>query len=841
MKFLTTTICLLAFSCFHVLNAQHPAFRFNSACSSNFFEIQEAAGDFFQHQSDVDVPDNDYVKYKRWEWYWKSRIMPDGSFPDLMNNQRIFQDAKNSVDDSRDLTSPWTNINQTSGDGGYNGMGRATSIAFHPTDPDIFYVGAPIGGIWKTTDGGETYSAIGDSLPYVSVGNICVDHQNPDILYITIGDHSGWWNYGLGVYKSTDGGQNWFPTANISSFTNSVAYLKMVMNPLNSQELFVAQTNGLFRTQDGGNTWDIVRDGSHHDVVYKPGSDAVVYCATDDYWGSSEVYTSIDNGENWSQSSDFNMTANYIKLTVTPAQPEFLGIQSSAAGAMDYYSSFDSGLTVDYISMMPEDGVIFFSPQYQDLVYCGFVVVYRSEDGGFGWNQITDWWDSGDFVEVHADNRYVAYHPLTNEIYFCNDGGVYKYNEDIDLWTELTAGLVITQYYRIAVSQNDDEFMIGGTQDNGGRKRVGFNTWESTNGGDAMEVAINHEDDEIIYTTYINGQLYRSYDQWNNDTYHEITPAESQGGAWVTPYVLQPSDPSVIIAGYEDVYRSNNQGNSWTALSSNLTGGVNNKIGAIAVAATNDDAIFASYGVRLYYTTNSGDTWASQNVVLGAGSGSEISSIVVHPYDASKLWVTISGYSSGNKVFFSDDCGDTFSNVSYNLPNIPVNASVIDKESPQLDLYVGTDVGVFVFNTETIAWDYYGVGLPNTSVTDLEIQYSSRKLRIGTFGRGIWENDLLSEPGVHVGAIDQNAGIRVDLAGNPVQQSMVLNIHSSAEKEVLMEIYAIDGKLVHSEKRNITPGHYQWLIDTNNLDAGNYFFRLNGESLNLQTIQFLKI
>jgi photosystem II stability/assembly factor-like uncharacterized protein len=842
MRRLIATIFCFTITCFCAhLSAQEMPFRLTDGESNNFYDIQQAAENYFQQHSADIGSDNAYIKYKRWEWYWKTRIMPDGSFPDLAANKRIFDEVRATASQGeRDLSSPWTNINQTSGDGGYNGMGRATCIAFHPTDPDIFYVGAPIGGIWKTTDGGETYSALGDSLPYVSVGNICVDHQNPDIIYITIGDHVGWWNYGLGVYKSIDGGLTWQPTSHVSEFTNSIAYLRMVMNPVNSQELFVAQTNGLYRTQDGGDTWELVHDGSHHDVIFKPGSDAVLYCATDDYWGSSEVYTSYDNGANWTQCSDFNMTANYIELTVTPAEPEFLGIQSSAAGIMDYYSSFDGGLTVDYISMMPDDGVIFYSPQYPDVLYCGFVVVYRSVAGGFGWDQITDWYDSGDFVEVHADNRNVAYHPLTNEIYFCNDGGIYKYNEDEDWWTELTAGLVITQYYRIAVSQNNETFMIGGTQDNGGRKRVGFNTWEATNGGDAMEVAINSEDDEIIYTTYINGQLYRSYDQWNGDTYHEITPAQSQGGAWVTPYVLQPSDQSVIVAGYENVYRSNNQGNTWTALSSNLTGNVDNKIAAIAVAATNDDAIYASYGVRLYYTANSGDTWGSQNVVLGATNGAEISSIVVHPYDAMKLWVTISGYASGKKVFYSEDGGDTFSNVSYNLPNIPVNASVIDKESPHLDLYIGTDVGVFIFNSEILEWEYFGVGMPNTSVTDLEIQYSSRKLRAGTFGRGVWENDLFSEPGVSVSSIDTESGIRLDLSVNPVESILVLNVHASMERRVRADIYSMDGRLVETVNRNITPGNYQWNIDLSNIASGNYLLNVSGEALKLNAIQFIK-
>ncbi len=826
------------------LFAQEFPFRIPAGDNQNFYEIQRLAEDYFGYPTREELlaaGDNDFVKYKRWEWYWKDRVMPDGSFPDLLQQKRIYDELCHSGDESnRDLTSPWTNINQTSGDGGYNGMGRAIAIAFHPTDQNTFFVGAPIGGIWKTTDGGQTYSALGDALPYVSVGNICVDHQNPDIIYITIGDSNGWWNYGLGVYKSVDGGLTWLPSGNNWDFTNGVAFLKMAMNPVNSEEIFVAQTNGLYRTQDGGETWESVRLGSHRDVLFQPGSSSSLYCVTDEYWGSSEVYKSENNGETWFQVTDFNDTGNYINITVTPADDQLIGIQSTIDGNTELYGSYDGGLNVHFISYMPEDGVVIYSPTNPEKMYCGYLVVFESQDGGINWDQITDWYDSGEYTEVHADNRYVAYHPITNQIFFCNDGGVYKYNETNTQWTELTSGLIITQYYRIAVSQLNDIFMIGGTQDNGGRKRIAPGAWSATNGGDAMEVAINYEDDQIIYTTYIYGTLYRSYDQWDGDTYDEITPWQTEGGQWVTPYAISPEDPSVLFAGYEEVFRSYNEGDSWEAISDNLTGDVDNDLTTLTIAPSNGDVIYATRNNTLYYTLNGGNSWDEELIAPGIGSDAAATSLVVHPTDPSKIWVTISGYATGKKVYYSQNSGVTFSNVSYNLPNIPVNASIIDKESPYFDLYIGTDVGVFVFNPNTTQWDYFGVGMPNTSITDLEIQYSSRKLRAATYGRGVWENDLNSEPGVSVFSMDESNISRMDLVRNPVGDVLTLNIHSSQNRSGQFIIYTMEGKMVMSERQNLPTGHYQIMLQTNQLTGGAYLIEYQSENGIIPALKFIK-
>ncbi len=831
-------VCVLVAS-----NTAGQNFHYSAASgSSNFFDIVDEASEYFSNSglnADELYTDNEYIRFKRWEWYWRSRVNEDGSFPNLIEQNRVYQNLQYEAN-NRDVQSPWVNINQTYGDGGYNGMGRATSIAFHPTNPEIYYVGAPIGGIWKTTDGGLTYAALGDSLPYVSVGNICINPNNPDIIYITVGDHNGWWNYGLGVYKSYDAGVTWQPTGNTSYFTNNVAYLRMAINPANPEELFVAQTNGLYRTQNGGDTWEVVHSGSHLDVALKPGVNGELYCATDDYWGSSEVYASWDHGDTWTQITEFNQTANYLYLAVSPGEQQYLGIKSSVDGIQDYYATYNGGTTVDFIDAMPDDGVLFTSPVNSSNVYCGFMVTHQSVNGGLDWEQLTDWYYTGERPEVHADNRFVAYHPLTNEIYFCNDGGIYKFNEQTMEWTELTAGLIITQYYRIAVAQTDDIFMIGGTQDNGGRKRVSPDTWGPTNGGDGMEVAIDFEDGQTIYTTYTYGQLYRSDDQWQDDQYNEITPPGSGGGDWVAPYVLDPQDAHVLVAGYSDVFRSDDRGETWQQLSVDLTGDPERKLKAVAVAPNDQFTIYAGRGAMLYITHDAGENWDNELVVLGAGAA-EITTITVDPNNANELWVTFSGYAATKKVFYSTDAGLTFTNVTYNLPNVPVNGAVIDKQSEQHDLYIGTDVGVFVLDEASQEWIYYGAGLPNTMVSDLEIQYSSRKLRIGTFGRGVWENDLYSEVFSNVESLERTVIAPFAIVGNPVGDQLLINVHNQRNLHGSFVVYDAKGNRAKEMRRTLHEGHYQLTMDVAELTAGTYLLGYESQgSEALQSVRFVK-
>jgi photosystem II stability/assembly factor-like uncharacterized protein len=784
----------------------------------------------FNNNSGPVEKENDYLKFKRWENYWKDRVMPDGSFPDIVEQSALHKSLQNAIKNkSGTAISNWVNISQTSATGGYHGMGRAISIAFHPTNPNIYWVGAPKGGIWKTIDGGQSYSPLGDNLPVSSVGTIVVNKTNPDIIYVTIGDYGGLWDYGLGVYKTTDGGITWAPTGLVSPYASSVVYNAMCMSPTNPNVILVARSNGLFRTSDGGTTWTLVRSGGHRDIKFRPNDSSTVYVSSDDLSGASEVYKSINGGLNFSKISSFNNPQTTILLTVTPSNPNVLGILVKEGAYKEYYNSLNNGNTINFISNVPERDVIFISPTNANKVYNGGIDVYGSTNGGATWNQVTNWYNNGIHPEVHADQRFVASNPLNNKIYFCNDGGIYSLNESNNNWEEFNNGLIITQFYSIAVSQSDPVFMIGGTQDNGGRKRTGINTWDRTNAGDAMETAIDASNDQTIYTTYTYGTLYRSYDRWTLDFYNEITPPGISGN-WVTPFTLDPNNQSTIIAGYQDVYKSTNQGTTWVKISNNLTGSASNKLDEIAVAPSNSNVIYAARGNKFYATSNGGTNWSTYTLPFTNVILSDASSITVDPFVANIVYVTVGGYSTGKKVYKSINSGAAWTNISGTLPNVPVSTCIIDKSSSTHEIYIGTDVGVFYINDFISTWTYYGNNLPNTAVSDLEIQYGTKKLRAATYGRGIWETDLISGvSGVSKPNILSN-GNRFNNAYNPIKDVLYINANIIKDVDATLHFYNTKGELSLSLPKHFQQGNYQTPIDISRLSNGMYFVKIKSDN-----------
>lgn len=818
--------------------------KFNYRGKLNFNLIKASADSFFSSANSnpislqVEQEDNDYFRYKRWEWYWKDRVQEDGSFPDLLEQALIYNQHKSNTESKTiSQVASWVNISQTSTTGGYNGMGRLTSIAFHPSIPDIFWVGAPIGGIWKTIDGGLTYSPLGDGLPYCSVGTILVDPTNPDIIYITLGDNGGWWEYGLGVYKTTDGGLTWNATSMLSNFSDGIAYYSMAMSPANPNVILLANSNGLFRTSNGGANWSLVHSGAFKDVKFRPNDSTTVYAASDDYWGSSEVYKSTNGGINFSSITSFATQFNTIKLTVTPANPNQLGVLVSGNISKNYYKSSNNGASLTLVSAVPEDAIIYISPLDSNKVYTGYMNIYQSINGGATWTQITNWYNNGVQQEVHADQHYVSYNPINDMIYFCNDGGLYNYDEVFNSWAELNNTLIITQFYSIAVSQNNPIFMIGGTQDNGGRKRTTQNSWSATNGGDALETAIDEGNDQVIYTTYVNGKLYRSLDQWTNDTYHDITPAGITGN-WFTPYQLNPQNQSCILAGYEDVYKSSNRGNIWSKISTNITGNSADKLEQLQMAPSDSNYIYASRVNKFYSTSNYGSTWITHTLPFANSNFSKITSITVSAQNPLLVYVTVGGYSFGKKVYMSISGGATWTNISGGLPNVPVSAGVIDESSSNHEFYIGTDIGVYYRNDTNATWIYWGTNLPNTAVTDLKIQQATHKLRAATFGRGVWECDLLS-----VATSAENTSKKETLnvftmAFNPVNNTLLLNAFVHSDLNSKIQIYDGSGRVVFESSNHFQLGNYQIALDVSYLPEGIFYLKV-GDATATNSLKFL--
>lgn len=808
---------------------------------TNLNEIKSIADQYFAEKGkgmnpNLKYEDNEYIKYNRILYNLEHRVMPDGSFPDLTKQHQLYMKLQSTGQAKKTRAGNWRNISQTVSTSGYNGMGRLAAVAFHPTDTNIIYVGANKGGIWKTTTGGNNWTPLGDQLPYCSVGSIVVDKVNPSILYITVGLNEGWWHYGLGVYKSLNGGLTWTATSQSSYFTNNIVYYKLIAHPDSNQVLYSAQSDGLWKTADAGATWNKIRNGLCRDIEFKPYNPATMYIA-----GANELYRSTNRGQTWVAKTSFG-TATDIELSVTPADSNYVAF---GTGTDAFYLSTDGANTAFVLknSGIDDNAIIQISHLNKDRMYCGYVTNHRTTNGGSSWTKITNWYNDGVLPPVHADNHFSDINPLVPKyLYVCNDGGLYKLNELTNQWTDLSNGLIITEFYKIACSNQDSTFMIGGTQDNGGRKRIAPGVWDATNGGDGMEVAINQVNDQTIYTTYVNGNLYRSYDQWVNDTYTDIT-ADTNLGSWVTPYMLDPNDNNTLIAGYADVWRSTDEGNNWSKISNNITGNASSKLKILDVAPSNSNVIYAGRNESMYYTSNLGANWQSLSIPDSSGTFEDATMVKVHPKQSNVIYVTKAGYGANSKVYKSINNGTTWTNISFNIPNVPANCIVIDQESDSLniDIYVGTDVGVFYKKDSDITWQYYGTGMPNTQVSDLEIYYPTGKLRAGTYGRGIWENDIARHiTPLYVGQVKVGLS-SIQLIQNPVNADLHLQLEMSDSQDLLFEIFDAAGRKIKSYNSYAIKGQSTLHLDATLLSTGNYIMKIVSEKGLIQSFKFSKL
>ncbi len=698
--------------------------------SSNFEEIVAQAEEYFRKKH-PNIPfknlaqgehrDGKFVKFMRWKSFWQHSLNPDGTLGDLSAHWHAERKASSRLEKNANpyANVMWTNLSYEDYIITQIGLGRTTSMAFHPTDANIFYVGAAIGGIWKTTDGGQTYTPLGDALPFLAVSSIVVDQSNPNTIYIAISDHVWYGPQGIGVYKSTDGGATWNPTALSFNFTDDIRIYSMVAVDGNPNKMFVATADGLYRTDDGFATVTKVNNVNSFDVRINPGNANIVYQGGN----NGEFYRSTNGGNSFSLVQDFGNGGVYLAVTPLNASK----VYARNGGTM--HKSFNNGASFTATSNFSENGEVFtFAPSNDNVIVSGNFETFRSTNDGASFSQTSDWLGNSGLPLVHVDQRNIFTNPLENDyVYFCNDGGVYRYVVSTNSFQNLCDGLKITQFYDIAVSQTDANIIGGGSQDNGNVFRNSAGVWDDyATTGDGMNQEIDPTDANIRYWAYQNGALQR----WQSGTNTTISPnGEDGNGAWETPYRLDPSNPSRIIAGYHRIYESLDRGNTWSTISNSLDGGED--MNEIAIAPSNGNRIYATRGANLYVKNVNNNNWTTKSMPAA------ISDIEVSPTARNTIYITVPGFSAGSKVYKSTDAGTTWTNISGSLPNVSTDAIETYDDEPG-GLFVGTDAGVYYTDDSLTDWYEYGE-LPHTRVEDIEIQYSAQLIRVGTHGRGVLE------------------------------------------------------------------------------------------------------
>jgi len=492
------------------------------------------------------------------------------------------------------------------------------------------------------------------------------------------------------------------------------SFIDIEFQPGNTAQIFGSTTSGqIYRSTDYGNSWSAVMTvsgGKRTEIAVTADNSSVVYAlVSNSSSGLKGIYKSTNGGTSFSQVFS-SSTANLLDWSC----------DGSGSGGQAWY-----------------DLCIASDPNDENNVFVGGVNTWASTDGGTTWNISNHWYGGCGVPAAHADKHYLKYQNNSSTLFETNDGGLYKTADGGSTWNNLGSGLVVSQMYRLGVAQTVNNEVIAGLQDNGTKAFIS-GAWDDVIGGDGMDCLIDWSDETTQYGELYYGDIQRTKNHWTTST--SISGGISGNAAWVTPYIIDKNDHNVLYVGYQDVWKSLNQGDSWTRISS----WYGNTLRSLAIA-NNSDYIYAATSSKIYRTTDGGGSWANITSTLPISSSS-ISFIAIDKDDPNTAWVSFSGFNSDG-VYETTNGGTSWSNISTGLPQLPVNCVIQDTSAPDNILYAGTDVGVYVKDGSNI-WAAFSDSLPNVVVSELEIYYDSNpvdsRIRAATFGRGMWESELYS-------------------------------------------------------------------------------------------------
>lgn len=683
-----------------------------------------------------------YKPFMRWENHWRNKTNPQGQLitPQQMweayyaKKSRSLQRNANSV---QSATSNWQSVGpytHTNTGSWSSGQGRVNTVLVDPSNSNTIYLGAPAGGIWKSTNAGDSWSPLSDNLPQIGVSGIAVDYNNPNIIYIATGDADAFDTYSVGVMKSIDGGLTWNTTGLSFSGTGSASG-DILINPSDSNMLWVATNNGIYRSTNAGTSWTVVQSGdfSQGRIRLKPGNNSTVYAVS-----KNRFYRSTNSGASFSIiTTGLPSSSGRLLLDVTPANSEVIYILSATNGYgfQGVYKSTNGGTSWTETSGTTNifesdqawyDLALAVSTTNADEIYTGCLNIWKSTNSGANFTKINSWSEPFSTTYSHADIHYLRFYG--NKLYCGSDGGIYVSDNAAASFSDKTATVQIGQFYRVAVSKQTASKMVGGLQDNGGYA-YSDNQWKNFYGADGMDAAVHPTNDNIFYGFIQGGGgLYISNNAGNSLTGSVGMPSGEQGN-WVTPLAI--NSVGELFAGYTNLYVLT--GNDWSQQNSAGFGG--DSFEYIAIDPNDDFKMYVADGNVLYKSSDKGQSFDS---VYNAPSW--ITSVDVHSSNSDIIYITTGG--TDGEVLKSIDGGTTFNSISEGLPNIGKNIVVHQGRHTDNPLYVGTSLGVYYRDDTMTQWEPFDTNLPNVAVTDLEINLEDNVIVAATYGRGIWQSGI---------------------------------------------------------------------------------------------------
>ena len=687
--------------------------------------------------------------------------------------------------------------------------GRIADIAVHPIDKSTWYIAVGSGGLWKTTNSGITWKPVFDDQASYSIGTVKLDPSNPDVVWVGTGEnvsgrHVAW---GDGIYRSNDAGTTWQQMG----LEKSEHIGKILVDPRNSDVIFVAAEGplwssggerGLYKSKDGGKTWDAVLEIDKNtgvtDVEFDPSNPDVLYAASyqrrRQTWSllaggpKSGIYKSSDNGETWRQIKTGlpQEDIGKIGLAVTPADPEVVYATIEANDEeKGFYKSTDKGESWGKQNSYTSGGTgphyyqeIEASPVKPDLVYQMDVFLHVTRDAGKNFKVL------GTGREKHSDNHALWIDPDNGKHLIAGtDGGLYESFDEGTTWRHFP-NLPISQFYKLGLDNAEPFYnIVGGAQDLGtliGPSRT-MNTegvrnqdWYVPLGADGYDSAFDPKDPNIVYMEIQQGELYR-LDRRSEEVLH-IKPQAAPGDAperwnWDSPLLISPHDNKRLYFGSQRVWRSEDQGNSWQSISKDLTTDTNryeletmdNRVwssnalydtGAMSKYATLTSIAESPKVEGLLYTgsddglihisEDGGRQWRKSGALPNVRGRSFITDIEASAHDANTVFAVADSHKFGDfspYVFMSSDRGRTWKSISGDLPAGTI-VWVLKQDHINANLlFIGTEYGIYFSPNKGTNWIKLDGGVPTIAFRDLELHQRDNDLVGATFGRGFYVLD----------------------------------------------------------------------------------------------------
>ena len=758
------------------------------------------------------------------EQYFLQRQYPEFTF-DAKGYASALQILKQTV--TRNIESGFSQLWQLEGPN--NIGGRFNTLTIHPSNSNIMYAACATGGIFKTTNDGASWFPIFDDQPFLSIGAIAIDPQNPEIIYAGTGDPniSGYPFIGDGIYKSLNGGLTWF---NIGLSQQRIIS-KIIIHPSNSNIIYAStmglpfepnNDRGLYKTTDGGNTWeqilflsdqagviDLLMDHENPEVLYAAGWNRLRNNQVSIITGTeSGIYKSTNGGATWDMLSNglpqgafcrpsitmSGINSDILYATYSDSTAELFGVYKTTDAGNSWTQLNTTGLDNPFNGQGWFSGGIKLDPANDnDLWLCG-VDLWRSNDGGLTWYLgAPEWWQ----YIVHADHHDVIFRD--NAIYTCTDGGIYKTTDNGANWSDIEL-IPNNQFYRIAIHPHQQGIYAGGVQDNGTTSGNSFsiNNWVRLFGGDGFQPVYDSNDPNHYFYEVQNGVIYETFD--DGGSFDEITaqlnPDDRRN--WDMPYFMSRFNSDLYL-GTDKVYRY--QSFSMQQLSDDITdgniyGARFHTISAVRESNTQQGVLFAGTSdANVWRSLNDGVSWEN---ITGSLPERYVSSFATSHITPGLVYVAHTGFKSNDftpHLHKSLNNGTSWTPIASNLPNFSINDIATYPDNDSI-LFVATDVGVYATINSGAEWYRLGTNMPYVHAFDIEIDTSKKRLIAGTYGRSIMSyplDSLIRKPVIY-NAIQQLAFKQAGAFPNPYNSQITIQCGSANPCEI--SIRATDGRMM---------------------------------------------